>query len=207
MNLIRKELLDLGWSSEDKLGTSGWPEFGYSITFSRWDWHGKFYGMPITFHSCTSDLTKVDACVEKAAALAKRAWVEFSDCIPVQYQNDELRKDDFLTDLWQRALTNEERQKKLSDKIPSDMFPEKIKIVPMHVCQRVDLVTIRDFKFKFNKNTHRYYLQSSQLELDQLVEQNLIQYTDLTTIGKCVLGLTYLGEQYIDEHIVRIGRS
>jgi hypothetical protein len=89
---IRLEMTELGWYSEDRLTEMGWGDkFGYSIWFSRWDWHGMQAIDKATYHAHTSDLDAIDEVVKKAATLAKKAWAEFPDEPPDQLMPDELR--------------------------------------------------------------------------------------------------------------------
>ena len=89
---IRLEMTKLGWYSDDRLTDMGWggDVFGYSIWFSRWNWHGKKTDKA-TYHAHTKDLDKIDEVVEKAANLAKKAWAEFPAKAPRQLLSDELK--------------------------------------------------------------------------------------------------------------------
>ena len=91
---IRLEMTELGWYSEDRLTDMGWRggKFGYSIWFSRWNWHGQRTDKA-TYHAHTADLDAIDETVEKAANLAKKAWDEFPTKAPHQLMPDELRVD------------------------------------------------------------------------------------------------------------------
>jgi hypothetical protein len=94
---LRKEMSEEGWASEDKLTYMGWGgvKYGYSIWFSRWNWHGKPHDK-VCFHAHTSDISKMAEIAERAASLARRAWSEYPDFPPAQDAKGELIVVDYL---------------------------------------------------------------------------------------------------------------
>jgi hypothetical protein len=107
---IRREMAALGWYSDDRITTFGWGDgiMGYSIWFSRWDWHGmKHYGPP-TYHAHTSDLTRIDQAVREAALRALDAYERFPDFPPNQLTDNSLRVDETLRRLLQKAKTDKD---------------------------------------------------------------------------------------------------
>lgn len=83
---LRLEMWAEGWESDDKLTTQGWGSgLGYSIWFTRWDWHGKklpAFRASYHAHGLVSD--GIMPVAEKAAALAREAWAKFPDEPPNQ---------------------------------------------------------------------------------------------------------------------------
>jgi hypothetical protein len=98
---IRLAMTAEGWMSEDRITDMGWGHgvIGYSIWFERWDWHGNramaLTGNKACFHAHCGSIepaAMLDT-TRKAAALARRAWVEFPDAPPVQLVDGTLGKD------------------------------------------------------------------------------------------------------------------
>lgn len=88
---IRREMASEGWHSEDRITDQGWGDkgkFGYSVWFTRWDWHGKqlirITGNKACYHASTSDLDCMWEAVLMAAKIARRAYAEFPDIPPRQ---------------------------------------------------------------------------------------------------------------------------
>jgi hypothetical protein len=86
---IRQSMAAKGWASEDRLTKQGWGDkVGYSIWFSRYDWHGKralvLVGNKACYHAHTSDLSRIDEAVARAADRADTAWEHFPDRPPEQ---------------------------------------------------------------------------------------------------------------------------
>jgi hypothetical protein len=91
----RQQMAEKGWSSEDRLTSQGWGDkIGFSIWFSRYDWHGKrtlpLVGSKACYHAHTGDLAKIDEAVSRAAARANDAWEQFKDVPPEQGPDGEL---------------------------------------------------------------------------------------------------------------------
>lgn len=85
MAAIRIAMAEEGWTSHDDLTEAGWGgEFGYSIWFERWDWHGalliKITGEKACYHAHRKGLDRQEMleATEEAAALARKAWVLFA---------------------------------------------------------------------------------------------------------------------------------
>jgi hypothetical protein len=77
---IRQDMAFKGWQSEDRLTSFGFgqdemgnPEWGYSIWFYRWDWHGRKCEK-VSFCSETDDISEIQSSVKKAAKKALEAW-------------------------------------------------------------------------------------------------------------------------------------
>lgn len=78
MIALRAAMHAEGWGSEDRIsnwGTRSTPA-GYSIWFSRWDWHGRRTDN-ITFHAHVADVLRAPEAVAHAAELARQAWATF----------------------------------------------------------------------------------------------------------------------------------
>lgn len=108
-NQIRIEMSEKGWISEDSLTWMGWgngQQYGYSFSFSRWDWHGRRLGFSASYGASTSDLSKMDECITKAAEKALRAWEMSSECPPDTLVDGTLWIDPYklkmLNDLWSK---------------------------------------------------------------------------------------------------------
>lgn len=78
MIALRAAMHAEGWGSHDRLTAMGWGDVkpGYSIWFSRWDWHGRRTDN-ITFHAHVDDVLRASEAVAHAAALAREAWATF----------------------------------------------------------------------------------------------------------------------------------
>lgn len=90
---IRVQMTAEGWQSDDRLTKLGWGGeiYGYHVWFNRWDWHGKRVDyLQATYHASTSDLTKIDETVQRAAERARRALHDFPDRPPSQGMKGEL---------------------------------------------------------------------------------------------------------------------
>lgn len=94
---LRIEMAEKGWHTEDRLTTEGWGNtVGYSIWFSRWDWHGKrLHGNRACYHAHGYVSDGVDKIVERAAGLAKSAWEIFPSFPPDQLADGSLRESVF----------------------------------------------------------------------------------------------------------------
>lgn len=94
---IRRAMALRGWQSEDRLSTQGWGDnVGYTIWFSRWNWHGNnLLGNSATYWASGYVSEGILQIVEKAASRAKLAWRAFSDFPPEQLSNGKLRESVF----------------------------------------------------------------------------------------------------------------
>lgn len=88
------ELMSRGWGYSDKIGfvdVESEDQPMRSLSLSRWTWHGKELGTPVTlFHtfSISEDPTEVaHMLIERSF----RAWKDFPDSIPFQDNNGKLR--------------------------------------------------------------------------------------------------------------------
>jgi len=83
---LRLEMWEEGWESDDKLTTQGWGSgLGYSIWFTRWDWHGKnLTAFRATYHAHGLVADGIMPVAEKAASLAREAWAKFPEEPPNQ---------------------------------------------------------------------------------------------------------------------------
>lgn len=101
---LRASLAAAGWESQDRLGAHGWGERpGYSVWFSRYDWHGRFLGTAVTVHASDPDLAGAPAAVLRAGALAVRAWEEFPEAVPRVDARGRLVVDELATKFWRDA--------------------------------------------------------------------------------------------------------
>lgn len=95
---IRLLMKDAGWKSKDVLTDIGWGgEYGYSIWFERWDWHGVQIFNKVCFHNHSSKLDNITETVRVAAKLALNAWIEYPDSVPNQLANGILGVDFIIT--------------------------------------------------------------------------------------------------------------
>ena len=94
---IRRAMAQKGWQSEDRLTMEGWGKnVGYSIWFSRWNWHGKrLYGNKACYHASGYVSEGIEKIVERAAEKAKLAWRAFPSFPPDQLANGKLRESVF----------------------------------------------------------------------------------------------------------------
>ncbi|MCH4200648.1 MAG: hypothetical protein LKF87_14600 [Clostridium tyrobutyricum] len=92
---IRLIMKESGWESKDNLTYMGWGRdkkgmrnYGYSIWFERWDWHGRntfcLTGQQVCFHRHTDNLSEIDHITRLCAEQALRAYKDYKDCIPCQ---------------------------------------------------------------------------------------------------------------------------
>lgn len=106
---IRKFMTEKGWHSKDRLSSLGWGnKFGYSIWFSRWDWHGKktatIIGGDVTFHEHTDNLSNIGETVRKCAYKALKAYEDFPTSIPYQNVKGEKVEEKNLPYTWEEGL-------------------------------------------------------------------------------------------------------
>jgi len=87
---VRAYMARLGWHSDDRISPLGWgcdefgkPVFGYSIWFTRWDWHGVHCDKR-TFGDMVQSVEpeRIDEVVRQAAETALRTWDIFVDILP-----------------------------------------------------------------------------------------------------------------------------
>lgn len=121
---IRLEMQRKGWNSKDSISDMGWgrnedgsPKYGYSIWFTRWNWHGKRCDER-SYRASTNDLNKIEETVRRAAALAQRAWDEFPDQLVSTDCNGELQPEcETIQKLFRSAsvveLLNQDRYKQV----------------------------------------------------------------------------------------------
>lgn len=98
---IRQDMALKGWQSEDRLTTFGFgqdidgsPNWGYSIWFERWDWHG----VPcekVSFVVEVNDMTEIQRAVKKCADMALKAWADNPVSPPNEYDQKEKYKERF----------------------------------------------------------------------------------------------------------------
>lgn len=97
---IKNEIINNGWTEiEEKTTLEGWGDgkIGYTILIRRPDWHGKdsfsLIGRNVELHASCNDASNPDMvlkAISNLRKLAKRAWDDFPDDIPVQNAFGEL---------------------------------------------------------------------------------------------------------------------
>jgi hypothetical protein len=81
---LRQQMAREGWDSRDELTTIGWGnKVGYSVWFTRWDWHGKkLFGHNACYHAHRPSSAEMFATTLEAATLARKAYEEFQAAPP-----------------------------------------------------------------------------------------------------------------------------
>lgn len=97
---IKNEIINNGWTEiEERTTSEGWGDgkIGYTIWIRRPDWHGKdsfsLIGRNVELHASCNDASNPDMvlkAISNLRKLAKRAWDDFPDGIPVQNAFGEL---------------------------------------------------------------------------------------------------------------------
>lgn len=94
---IKARMARKGWDVEERITKDGFgSNAGYSIYFSRYDWHGKFTpsitGKPVMLHAHTDKMTlsSIRKLVSNLAEKADRAWKDFPTSIPCMDSNGEV---------------------------------------------------------------------------------------------------------------------
>lgn len=97
---IKLYLQSLGWSCEERLTGQGWTDFGYSIWFNRYDWHGVQLGnrVSINCHVSRPDAADIRRAVVKAARLALEAWETYVEAVPRMDIAESLSTDTLATE-------------------------------------------------------------------------------------------------------------
>lgn len=125
-----------GWDSDDRLTHMGWGKgnAGYSVWFSRWNWHGRHVDK-VCFHAHTDDLSRIAEVTSHAAALARKAWTEFDHTRCPRQSNDGrgVVLDEFKTGLWAKfdAETTDDQwalyaaRHKVHDEVEESMARDK----------------------------------------------------------------------------------
>ncbi|KLU62291.1 hypothetical protein CEB3_c13350 [Peptococcaceae bacterium CEB3] len=95
---IRVSMAERGWMSEDQLTSIGWEDkIGYTIWFSRWDWHGVKLRNKVSIHGHSTELDHIRDLVAETAQRALKAWEAYPDEVPVQtFGNKVVPEEDFL---------------------------------------------------------------------------------------------------------------
>ncbi len=89
LDAVIQEMAGEGWECEIRVTTMGWRDGpGFSVWFSRWDWHGQrcasLTGGRASYHCHTSNLNEMLATAIRASDRAKRAWQDFPAVPPIQ---------------------------------------------------------------------------------------------------------------------------
>lgn len=100
---VRLFMKDKGWDSQDSLSKTGWVNgYGYSIWFERWDWHGIRVGK-VCIHAHTNDLNQIDKITYDTATKALKAWDDFTDAVPHQMADNNLKNDPIQTPFFRKS--------------------------------------------------------------------------------------------------------
>lgn len=115
---LRLQMAREGWHSEDRLSDEGWGRgrVGYSIWFSRYDWHGKkamhMTGGKACYHAHTPDPSMASQTVARAAEIARRAWNEYPQVPPSQGLGGELISNNALAEMLATSRTGHVPEKR-----------------------------------------------------------------------------------------------